>query len=138
MPVQVPYPKNQSTNWEVRGHFWCSHSPLRYTDERYLVIDPTGDVAAEITGKKEAESLCDKWNRYGGELVTTTWEPPPDDADDSHRGTYRVMVKGMPSLTRSFGGGWHSDASARQYGTELRNFIAEQRKAAECRQNGTP
>lgn len=124
---QVVYPKNTSTNWEVRGHFWSSHSPLPYALHRHLIIDPTGDVANEVMGSDEAQSLCEKWNRHGGDLVTTDWEPAPEDADDSHRGTYTVSVKGMPSLTRSFGGGWHSDSAARQYGTEFRNFIAEQR-----------
>jgi len=131
MSEQTPtqYPKNPGTNWEIRGHFWFKPSPLHHSDERTLIIDPFGRPVA-VDRLSEAQSLCEKWNKYGGELVSETWTPAPPDAPDSHRGTYTVSVKGMPNLTRHFSGGWHADASAARYIIEMRNFIAEQRMAS--------
>ena len=83
-----PYPN-------AGADFTCQHSPDSYDSEkRWISHDKNGGGAGVFETEDEAKTAVDVWNAKDGNLITLEWVAPPDDAPDSHRGTYIIRLKG--------------------------------------------
>lgn len=91
---------------------------------RWIAHDGNKHFAGEFDNEEEARRCVENWNTKGGNLVTLEWVAPPEDADDSNRGTYIIRLTGT-RFRITICNGWHSQELAGERLKLLRNAVAK-------------
>jgi len=92
--------------------------------KRWIAHDKNKHFAGEFEDEEEARAAVTAWNTKGGDMITLEWIAPPDDADDSNRGTYVIRLTGTAFVIRICSG-WHSQELAGTRLKHLRNAVAK-------------
>lgn len=108
---------------EAGGLFYSSFFGGAPRSERWLVHDDNDFCAAEFPSKDEAIAACERWSKADAHLLTVSWDAPPEDADDSNRGVYRVHLAGCRGQ-KTFCSGWHSMEAQIRFTHKFRDLIA--------------
>lgn len=87
-----PEPVLRFAHRNKEGGFTYMHGG-GWSNDRWITHDPNRSFAGEFKTEEEAADAIHRWNEHDGAAVVVEWEAPPEDADDSDRGTYTVSVR---------------------------------------------
>lgn len=103
---------------------WDRRPDSGHYKERWLVHDESEFCAAVYESRGAAVAACERWTKADAHLLVVAWESAPEEADDSHRGTYIVSLDGC-RRQRTFCCGWHTMEHQIAFTEKVRDLIAE-------------
>jgi hypothetical protein len=102
--------------WSTRNHPW--------EEQRWSAFDPQDEYAGEFPSEQQAMAAIKRWGDNQGSYVLVAWTRPPEDSDDSNRGTYTIKIKDT-NFAKRICSGWGTMEESGRFVSNLRDMIAK-------------